>query len=74
MVQHHKFNILSVSASLNNNKEVVGESDDTDPTMLCNLTSAWLNRTEYFIEYGFIESSQSKSYYVCPHVAKFNVE
>ena len=38
IVQHYWFNILLISTSLNNNKEVVGKKNDTEPTMLSNLT------------------------------------
>ena len=34
------FNILLISASLNKNKEGVGENNDVQPTILSNLTSA----------------------------------
>ena len=36
-VQHCWFNILVISASLNKNKEVAGENNDVEPTMLSNL-------------------------------------
>ena len=34
------FKKLTNSASLNKNKEVVGENNDVEPTMLANLTPA----------------------------------
>ena len=44
IVQHSWFNILLISASLNKSKEVMGENNDVEPTMLKILTPAIGNK------------------------------
>ena len=55
IAQHCWFNILLISASLNKNKEVVGNNNDFEP-MLTNLTPALVGQG-HFLVLGLLQKS-----------------